>query len=362
MSADADARVADALLRYLSETLGRPDLAYADAPVRITGGFDTAIFGFSLAHAPAHLGAQLILRLGRPAADPMRFVLEAVVQNALAAMAFPAPRVHLTQPSKAVLGGPFLIMQRLAGRPLAHDVEGLGADSSLLEKLRGIAGLPSIFRRISTTWAETQIQLHDLAPGPVLKAVSDAGLDERIITFDGQLARLSAAITAAGLSELMPVMSWLEANHPGRPQRACICHGDFHPLNIMADAGRITGVIDWANVVVAQPEMDVGSAIANISTAPFAVPASLRPVLRLVIRSALGSYLRAYRIRRPLDEVALRYFQVFRAFAQLGWAAIAQRAGRAGSGAFASEAGMQNLIGFIADRSGVEVKLQLANP
>jgi aminoglycoside phosphotransferase (APT) family kinase protein len=23
-----------------------------------------------------------------------------------------------------------------------------------------------------------------------------------------------------------------------------ICHGDFHPLNIMMEAGRITGVID----------------------------------------------------------------------------------------------------------------------
>jgi aminoglycoside phosphotransferase (APT) family kinase protein len=357
MSSDADERVAAALLRYLSEKFARPDLAYATKPARITGGFDTAIFGFSLDRAPQHLSEPLILRLGQAGADPARFALEAVVQNALAAMAFPAPRAHVTEASKAVLGGPFVIMQRLAGRPLAHDVERLVAGASLFGKLRGMMGLPALFRQISASWVEIQMRLHDLPVGPVLKAVTDAGLDQRVITFEGQRARLSAAIETAGLSQLTPVLTWLQQNHPGEGQRVAICHGDFHPLNIMAASGKVTGVIDWANVIVAQPEMDVGSAIANITTVPLNVPAAMRPVLRMVIRSALGSYVRIYRQQRPLDDHALRYYQVFRAFAQLSWAAIAAHAGRTGSGAFASEAGMHSLIAFIDDRASVKVKL-----
>lgn len=357
MSPDADARVAAGLLHYLSKALARPDLAYAASPSRITGGFDTAIFGFSLDHAPEHLSQPLILRLGQASADPRRFMLEAVVQNALAASAFPAPRVHLTETNAAILGGPFVIMQRLQGRPLAHDVKGLGEGASFADKLRGVIGLPALFSRISATWVDIQQRLHALPVDGVLRAVADSGLDERMVTFEGQRARLTAAIESANLSGLMPVLSWLQANHPGTAQRVAICHGDFHPLNIMANAGHVTGVIDWANVVVAQPEMDVASAVANITTAPFDVPKAMRPVLRMVIKSALKSYVQGYRAKRPLDESALRYFQVYRAFAQLGWAAVARHAGRTGSGAFASEAGMRSLTGFIAERSGVRVKL-----
>lgn len=357
MSADADARVTAGLLHYLSNALARRDLAYAAEPSRITGGFDTAIFGFSLAGAPEHLREPLILRLGQASADPHRFMLEAVVQNALAATAFPAPRVHLTETNAAILGGPFVIMQRLQGRPLAHEVKGLGAGDSFADKVSGMIALPALFRRISATWVDIQQRLHDLPVDGVLRAVADSGLDERMVTFEGQRARLAAAIENANLAGLTPVLSWLEANHPGKPQRLAICHGDFHPLNIMADAGKVTGVIDWANVVVAPPEMDVASAVANISTAPFNVPPPMRPVLRVVIKSALNSYVRTYRAKRPLDEHALRYFQVFRAFAQLGWAAVARSAGRTGSGAFASEAGMHSLVNFIGQRSGVRVKL-----
>ena len=357
MNSEADERVAAGLLRYLSRASGRPDLTYAARPARISGGFDTAIFGFTLNRAPEHLSEPLILRLGQASADPQRFALEALVQNALAATGFPAPRAHVTETDKVVLGGPFVIMQRLQGRPLAHGVEGLAEGASLTGKLRGMIGLPVLFRRISATWVDTQMRLHDLPVEPLLQAVADAGLDERVVTFDGQYARLTAAIENATLSELKPVLFWLQANRPDPPRRVAICHGDFHPLNIMADAGRLTGVIDWANVVVAQPEMDVGSAIANITTAPFNVPPPMRPALQLIIRSALGSYVRSYRRVRPLDGHALRYFQVFRAFAQLGWAAVARRAGRTGTGAFASEAGMRSLTAFIGERSGVRVKL-----
>jgi aminoglycoside phosphotransferase (APT) family kinase protein len=357
MSPVDDEHVRTDLLRYLVQKFARSDLAYAAEPSRIKGGFDAAIFGFALDRAPQELAGPLILRLGQTSSDPARFKLEAAVQNALAAMAFPAPRVAVVETGAAALGGPFVIMERLAGRPLAHDVEGLGEGDSLAAKLRGMIGLPALFKQISAAWVDIQLRLHDLPAEPLLKAVADAGLDQRAVTFEGQRARLAASIESAGLSGLTPILSWLDANHPGPPERATICHGDFHPLNIMAESGRVTGVIDWANVVVAAPEMDVGSALANISTVPFNVPPALRLMLRMVIRSALRTYLRAYRQKRPLDDRALRYYQVFRATAQLRSAAITIRAGRTGGGAFGSEAGLRGLIAYIDRQAGVKVKL-----
>jgi aminoglycoside phosphotransferase (APT) family kinase protein len=351
-----DAQTDAQLLRYLAQRFARPDLAYAAAPSRIKGGFDAAIFGFALDRAPRELAGPLILRLAQASADPLRVKLEAVVQNALVAMAFPAPRVAVIETSAVALGGPFVIMERLAGRPLAHEVDKLGEGASFAAKLRGLLGLPALFRQISASWVDIQLRLHDLPAEPLLKAVADAGLDQRAVTFEGQRARLAAAIESAGLSGLTPAVSWLEANRPGPPQRATICHGDFHPLNIMAEAGRVTGVIDWANVVVAAPEMDVGSALANIGTVPFDVPPAMRLVLRMVIGSALRSYLRAYRQRRPLDDRTLRYYQVFRATHQLRSAAAMVWAG-GGGGAFGSEAGLRSLIAYIDRQAGVKVKL-----
>jgi aminoglycoside phosphotransferase (APT) family kinase protein len=352
-----DGELSKRLLRYLAERFGKADLAYAIEPSRIKGGFDAAIFGFTLDRAPKQLAGPPILRLKQASAEPARLVLEAAVQNALAAMAFPAPRVAVIETGTAALGGPFMVMERLAGRPLADEVSELNDSPSLAAKLRGIVGLPALFRQISAKWVDTQLRLHDLPAEPLLKAIADAGLDQRMVTFEGQRALLAESIESAGLSALTPVVSWLEANHPGHARRPAICHGDFHPLNIMAEQGRVTGVIDWANVVVAEPEMDVGSALANVSTVPFNVPPAVRPLLRMVVRSALGTYLAAYRQKRPLDDGALRYYQVFRALAQLRSGAITLRAGRTGGGAFGSEAGIRSLIAFIDRHAGLKVKL-----
>jgi aminoglycoside phosphotransferase (APT) family kinase protein len=356
MSAADDEHVAAQLLRYLSQKYARSDLAYAVKPARIKGGFDASIFGFTLDRPPEALAGPLILRLGQAASDPLRLRLETAVQNALAAMAFPAPHVAVAETNTAPLGGPFMIMERLAGRPLGSDIEGLEQGASLLTKLRSMAGLPALFAKISATWVDAQLRLHELPVEPLLRAVAAAGLDERVVTFEGQRARLAASIESAGLSGLTPGLAWLDANRSDAAPRAVICHGDFHPLNIMAESGRMTGVIDWANVVVAAPEMDVGSALATITAVPIDVPAPLRPLLRVAIKSALTAYLRAYRNKRPLDDRALRYYQVFRALAQLRSAAITIRAGRRGGGAFGSEAGIRSLIAYIDRQSGVKLR------
>ena len=353
-----DAEIAKRLLHHLVHAFGCPDAVYLAAPVRIQGGFDAAIFGFTLDRVPPPLVGPLILRLGHANADPERVKLETVVQNTLADMGFPAPRVVVTESDPGVLGGPFMVMTRLSGQTLAHGIEGFGAGTALVEQLQPLFNLPAIFARIIDQWVDLQLLLHQLPAEPLLRAVTTAGIDSGAITFEGQLARLRTIVERSALTGLEPGLVWLDNRRRSPPREAAICHGDFHPLNILADKNQPTGVIDWANAVIAEPAMDVGSAIANISAVPLNLPWALRMAARQAVGAALRRYERTYRTRRPLDDEAVLYYQVFRAVAQLVGVGRAKAAGRAGSGAFNSAAGVNNLIALIKKLSGVSVSLE----
>jgi hypothetical protein len=67
-----DSEIARRLLHHLARGFGCADALYAAGPVRIQGGFDTAIFGFTLDRVPPALQGPLILRLSQANADPAR--------------------------------------------------------------------------------------------------------------------------------------------------------------------------------------------------------------------------------------------------------------------------------------------------
>ena len=51
-------------------------------------------------------------------------------------------------------------------------------------------------------------------------------------------------------------MDWLLQNRPPEPERPALCHGDFHPFNVMlSPRGPI--VIDWNNAHIGNPLEDV---------------------------------------------------------------------------------------------------------
>jgi aminoglycoside phosphotransferase (APT) family kinase protein len=350
-----DAEIADRLLSYLARKFDRANLRYADGPGRITGGRDAAIFGFALADPPGTLSGPLILRLNRPVISAERVTLEAVVHNWLASQNYPIPAVRVAETDPAPLGGRFTIMTRLAGRALADEVGNVGGGGSLLSQARGLLRVPAILRDITDTWVDVQLRLHALDPSPLLTAVAAAGLDPALVTFDGQFAKIVAVAKQSAANQLEPGIDWLRAHRPAPSLRQSICHGDFHPLNIMADAGQVTGVIDWTNIVIAPAEMDVGSAIANIATAPFDIPTLLRPVFGMVMARILRRYRHAYAARRPLDDALVNYFQVFRCMTQLTWVAAVRAAATGSAGTFDSDAGANALVKRIRALAGVTV-------
>jgi aminoglycoside phosphotransferase (APT) family kinase protein len=352
-----DPEVVTRLLRYLASAFDCPDLAYAEAPARISGGRDAAIFGFALQGAPLAIAGPLILRLNRPRVDEDRVKLEAIVHNWLAAQQYACPDVRATGADQSVLGGVFTVMTRLPGRPLAHEIEQIVGDGPFIARASGLLRAWAILDGIIDAWVEAQIRLHTLDPAPLRAAVGAGGLDPTAITFEGQLSWIISTVEQFSLVGLKPAVDWLNARRPSAALRPAICHGDFHPLNILAHDGKVTGVIDWVNIVVAPAEMDVGSAIANIATAPFGVPRALRLALRIVIARILARYQRTYAARRALDIEAVNYFQVFRCVHQLTAVLRNRAAGGQSSGTFDSTAGVDNLVRHIRAISDVAVKV-----
>jgi aminoglycoside phosphotransferase (APT) family kinase protein len=279
------------LREYLRQALGQPSLDFAERPVAVTGGFDTQIFSFRLAAAPPDFSGPLILRLLHAHHDPTRALRERAVQNALAAVGYPAPRVLLATAHATVLGGAFLIMQRLAGRPLPKvDVGGM-----------------------ARVLAELQARLHDLDPAAFLGAVSREGLEPASLTYDAHLAYLTERASRGGLGGLAPGLEWLARRRPPRPEPPAVCHGDFHPFNIlMADGGGVTGVLDWPHAIVADPAFDVATTLVILRLVPMDI-AGLAAPQRWLANAArplvVGSYLRHYRRRRPLDREKLAYYE-----------------------------------------------------
>src|SRR5262249_44542216 len=81
---------------------------------------------------------------------------------------------------------------------------------------------------------------------------------------------------------LEPAMTWLFDHRPTTEQRRVICHGDFHPQNILMAHGTVTGVIDWPIATVAEPAFDVASTRVILESVPLellGIPPAFRVVL-----------------------------------------------------------------------------------
>src|SRR5271170_880204 len=164
-----------ALLAYLRSVTVRPDLAYDEAPTRMSGGYDATILRFSLQRAPEPFSGPLVLRLFQATVDPQRAPQEGAVQNALAQLGYPAPRVFATEARIEPLGGPFLIMERMPGRVVGSELEGLSI-KGFGQALSLLSQLPRIRREVLRLWDEAQTRLHALPANAFVDLVKSAGV------------------------------------------------------------------------------------------------------------------------------------------------------------------------------------------
>jgi aminoglycoside phosphotransferase (APT) family kinase protein len=350
-----DEDIGRSLLDYLRSATGGPVLAYAEAPTRMSGGYDATILRFSLQSAPDPFSGPLVLRLFQATASVQRAPREAAVQNALAELSYPAPRVFIAEARIEPLGGPFLIMERMPGRSLGSEFEGLSI-KGLGQTLDILRQLPRIRREVLRLWDEAQTRLHTLPVSDFVDRVERAGFSGDTFTFDSYFASLRASAEVLGLNELRPAIDWLIVHRPRRPQTPVLCHGDFQPLNILADHGRLTGVIDWVKATIADPAFDYGAVLAIFATVPIRVPAGLHRTLRALMNNLARTHSRGSR-SLPESAAALRYYQIFNCVVQLVTVGRSRAQGRTAHGVYNSPVGVANLINHVHLLTGLNVSL-----
>jgi aminoglycoside phosphotransferase (APT) family kinase protein len=230
-----------------------------DAITPVTGGWDTALWRVQTGASTS------ALRVFR-AEQGDTFRREARAMRAAAQAGIPVPTI---QAEGICAGRPALLLSWCAGLPLLDAVR---ARLWRIWKLGLMMG--RMHARIHAVHVPASASLPAWAPRT---EDADAALHTRL-----------RALTAESPRVLL--------------------HLDYHPLNIMVDATRITGVLDWANVAVGDPRVDIARTVAILRLAPTPpgpTPAALIFGLRRVLEAAWRSGYEA--VTGPLTDMAPFY-------------------------------------------------------
>jgi aminoglycoside phosphotransferase (APT) family kinase protein len=298
-----------ALSRWLEGRFGGP-IQLAEPPSAAGEGFDSAIWFVRYAGAtlPEPWSAPLVLRVKASADRASEAEREAAIQAWVADRGYPAPRVLASLAPGEVLDLPAQVMERAPG-------------SMLLDHVRSRPWqAPRLLRRL----ADLQADLHDLPvdgfpPGEDL-------LDRRLRLTRVVADQLDDGRVRAGLDRVEALSGQLRAG----PQS--VCHGDFHPLNVMATPQHAT-VIDWTDAGLGDRHGDVARTLVLFQLAAIAAESSVeRRALRLVGPRLARAHRRRYQRRLPLDARRLELWSPVHLLH--GWAQMsALRAGLLGASA-----------------------------
>ena len=273
------------LLDYLREKLQGPDLTYVTPPTRFSQGQETYTYRFELKETPSNIPKHLVLRLFREM--NRGFALkEGAIQNILLDNHYPAAKVHFICDEQKQLGGEFIIMDLIQGKPMLEAVPP--------------ENLPKML-------AETHTALHSIKPDSLVEILKSTTVPE--VWYDGTVF-VDMFIESKNIGWLKPAVRWIRQNEPTQRRRA-LCHGDFHPLNILVDDGRVSGVLDWSACRIGEPEWDVaGTSIICSHVARFIIPG-------IDWLSLVDGYLESYRRRARLDSGKLEYYEAVQCIVNL---------------------------------------------
>jgi len=257
---------------------------------RIFGGFETITFSFQLERATDEFSKPLILRVFRENQDPGRARFESIVQNAVRELGFPVPRVVHFCVDREILGGGFMIMERLPGK-----------------NMKELALIPSpLFLQLPGILARMQARLHKIKPDTVIRAIRSDGF-RALINAEEILDDIEFRINRSDLEGLRHGFEWILEKRPSKTGRQVICHGDLQFSNIIIADGNVSGLIDWGSVKIEEPELDVGTSIRFFERVFIDAPRPMQGALGLMRKWMIQKYYEEYSRHNNLDLEKLRY-------------------------------------------------------
>jgi Ser/Thr protein kinase RdoA (MazF antagonist) len=232
------------------------------SPERITGGMDTAIWRFTTADGEAHA-----LRLFRPGQQPQAD-REKLAMDWARDSGLPVPAIEVFSEWQ---GRPVAIQQWVPGMPMLK----------LVEKKPWL--VVSLGRRLG----EAQAGLHRHQP--------PAGLLQDAPNY---------WLRRAG-PEHEKLVDALMAQEV---RTDTFVHMDFHPLNVLCDSKRITGIIDWVGAAAGDSRADFAFTMSILSVAPIP-PGPLRPLFRVARRILVSGWRGGYEsVDGKIDNTELAPF------------------------------------------------------
>jgi aminoglycoside phosphotransferase (APT) family kinase protein len=178
------------------------------------------------------------------------------VLKALEPTPAPAPRAYWYEPDASILGGPFLVMEKIEGE-VPNPWSKAGKQAYAEAAARGT--LPRSF-------VEALAILHNLdwrAAGLDFLGVPGPGRDfarREIAKWEG-LARESSPEPQPVLAE---IIAWLKANAPAA-QRLAFVHGAYRTGNLMLHEDRVAAILDWELEVIGDPMYDVAYVLSDLN-------------------------------------------------------------------------------------------------
>jgi aminoglycoside phosphotransferase (APT) family kinase protein len=288
--------VGETLLTYLRSKIHISGLEYALSPAPVVDGWETYMYAFRLQadSLPPLWDRPLMLRIHVSSQATLRVEREFIVPEHLLQLGYPVPEPLLMEREADLFGGPFLIMEEVAGQSL----------------MRAMLGRPWKLFHLAGSMAKTHARLHEFptADFPSLEGT----FHER------HFSALRSAIAPFSLDGLTSGLDWLETHQPSMPESASILHMDYHPLNLIVRADGSLAVLDWTYADLGDPHCDVGMTMMLLETVPASGDHLGHRLAIGIGRPAVAWwYLHSYRRHRPLDQDRLNYYRAWSALHQL---------------------------------------------
>jgi aminoglycoside phosphotransferase (APT) family kinase protein len=223
-----------------------------------------------------------LVRDGMPHAHE-RVGLEAVALAAAAEAGVPVPAVFERETRDGRAG---LVMERLEGRDL----------------LSVVGSRPWLVGSVARRTGRLHAELHRV-PGPAALPA----LRERV----AEIIELSDAVPAELREEALRALEQL-------PEGDRLCHGDFHPGNVIGEPGRVA-IVDWTNATRGDPTADVARTWVVLEFSPLPPGSSWidRRLASVGRGLLLRMYMRAYMSDSKLDAGRLGAWTRVRAIERL---------------------------------------------
>lgn len=209
----------------------------ATAITPVTGGWDTAIWRVESG------GRVFALRVFREGQDEV--CRREVAAMGAAAGGLPVPEVYAQGSHE---GRPALLLSWLPGRPLVDE----------------ITAHPWRVWSLATAFGRMQARIHAVRAPATLRRKPERTPGD---TADDTQTRSLADIRG--------------------PRDDALLHVDYHPLNVLTDGRRITGVLDWTGAAAGDPRWDLARtySLLRLAPAPPGTPVFLVTMLRRVLEA-----------------------------------------------------------------------------